>query len=51
MIAFVQTGADNDWRNAHTVSVKEAAAGQVSDNRGKDVAAMEGGADLGSHEG
>lgn len=26
VIAFIQTGADNDWRNAHTESVKEAAA-------------------------
>ncbi|MEM1060847.1 MAG: ABC transporter substrate-binding protein [Planctomycetota bacterium] len=33
VIAFVQTGADNDWRNAHTVSVKEAAAASGYDLR------------------
>ncbi|WP_168565839.1 ABC transporter substrate-binding protein [Crateriforma spongiae] len=33
VIAFVQTGADNDWRNAHTVSVKEAAADKGYDLR------------------
>lgn len=33
IIAFVQTGADNDWRNAHTVSVKEAAAEKGYDLR------------------
>lgn len=33
VIAFVQTGADNDWRNAHTVSVKEAAAAKGYDLR------------------
>jgi simple sugar transport system substrate-binding protein len=37
VIAFVQTGADNDWRNAHTVSVKEAAA-----ERGYDLRFAEG---------
>lgn len=33
VVAFVQTGADNDWRNAHTVSVKEAAAEKGYDLR------------------
>lgn len=33
VIAFVQTGADNDWRNAHTESVKEAAAAKGYDLR------------------
>lgn len=33
IVAFVQTGADNDWRNAHTVSVKEAAAAKGYDLR------------------
>lgn len=33
VIAFVQTGADNDWRNANTVSVKEAAAARGYDLR------------------
>lgn len=37
VIAFVQTGADNDWRNAHTESVKEAAA-----ERGYDLRFAEG---------
>ncbi|TWT81956.1 ABC transporter periplasmic-binding protein YtfQ precursor [Planctomycetes bacterium CA13] len=33
VIAFVQTGADNDWRNAHTESVKQAAADHGYDLR------------------
>lgn len=33
IVAFVQTGADNDWRNAHTISVKEAAAAKGYDLR------------------
>lgn len=37
VIAFVQTGADNDWRNANTVSVREAAA-----ERGYDLRFAEG---------
>jgi len=33
VIAFVQTGADNNWRNANTESVKEAAAAKGYDLR------------------
>ncbi|OUX37722.1 MAG: LacI family transcriptional regulator [Kiritimatiellaceae bacterium TMED266] len=33
VVAFIQTGADNDWRNAHTESVKEAAAAKGYDLR------------------
>lgn len=37
VVAFVQTGANNDWRNAHTQSVKDAAA-----QRGYDLRFAEG---------